>query len=187
MTTAAVAGDFEDGMKSYVSQDYAKAAQSFVKAAERGDASAQFVLGNMYENGEGVKQDYQQAMSWYRKAAELGNASAQSNLGTMYEHGEGAVKDLRQAMSWYLKAAMQGNAQAQSNLGVLYAKGEGGVPHDYIEADKWFRIAESGGIEKAKEQRDFVERFMTSAQLDEAQRRVRDWASEWIKAHPIAR
>ena len=51
------------------------------KAAEQGDASAQYNLGVMYENGHGVEQDDEQAVFWYRKAAEQGYADAQYNLG----------------------------------------------------------------------------------------------------------
>lgn len=35
-----------------------------------GNAAAQFNLGVMYENGQGVRQDYVQAVQWYRKASE---------------------------------------------------------------------------------------------------------------------
>jgi tetratricopeptide (TPR) repeat protein len=51
------------------------------KAAEQGDAAAQFNLGLMYYFGEGVQQDYAEAEKWYRKAAEQGDASAEYNLG----------------------------------------------------------------------------------------------------------
>jgi len=44
------------------------------KLAERGDAEAQDILGNMYYNGQGVPQDYKEAARWYRKAAEQGDA-----------------------------------------------------------------------------------------------------------------
>ena len=52
--------------------------------ADQGDVDAQFNLGVMYDNGEGVPQDYAEAVRWYRLAAEQGNASAQFNLGSMY-------------------------------------------------------------------------------------------------------
>ena len=37
--------------------------------AEQGDADAQFNLGVMYANGEGVSQDYVEAHMWYNLAA----------------------------------------------------------------------------------------------------------------------
>ncbi|HHQ4547446.1 TPA: LysM-like peptidoglycan-binding domain-containing protein, partial [Aeromonas veronii] len=86
-----------------------EAITKYRKAAEQGNASAQYNLGLMYEQGHGVAQDYKQAVSWYRKAAEQGNASAQYNLGLMYEQGHGVVQDNKEAIAWYRKAAEQGD------------------------------------------------------------------------------
>ena len=38
--------------------------------AEKGDASAQYLLAGRYDRGQGVPQDYSEAARWYRKAAE---------------------------------------------------------------------------------------------------------------------
>ncbi len=84
--------------------------------AEQGDTDAQFNLGVMYNNGQGVTQDYTQAVSWYRKAAEQGHADAQFNLGVRYAKGQGVTKDYTQAVSWFRKAAEQGHANAVENL-----------------------------------------------------------------------
>jgi len=54
------------------------------KAAEQGDAKAQYNLGAMYDNGRGVPQNDAEAVAWYRKAAEQGEAKAQSDLATKY-------------------------------------------------------------------------------------------------------
>ena len=48
-----------------------------LQVAEQGNAKAQFYLGVMYANGQGVRQNEKQAEHWYRKAAEQGDASAQ--------------------------------------------------------------------------------------------------------------
>ena len=45
-------------------QDYAEAAKWFRKAAEQGDAKAQYNLGIMYAKGQGVPQDYVLAYMW---------------------------------------------------------------------------------------------------------------------------
>jgi len=93
------------------------------KAAEQGNAAAQFNLGMMYANGQGVTQDYSEAFRWYRKAAEQGNATAQFNLGVMYANGQGVARDDQQAVVWYQKAAIQGIAMAQNNLRAMYESG----------------------------------------------------------------
>ena len=114
------------------------------KAAEQGDAEAQYQLGLCYENGDGVDEDMTQAASWYRKSAEQGNADAQCNLGWCYENGEGVAEDMTQAVAWYRKSAEQGNAQGQNNLGVCYKNGES-VTKDVSKAVQLFRKAAEQG------------------------------------------
>ena len=36
---------------------------------DKGVAAAMYMLGKLYENGNGVEQSRQEAVSWYRKAA----------------------------------------------------------------------------------------------------------------------
>ena len=69
------ADDFGKGYAAYEAGDYAEAVKCYRKAAEQGDAAAQYNLGVIYYNGEGVTQDYAEAVKWYRKAAEQGYAS----------------------------------------------------------------------------------------------------------------
>jgi TPR repeat protein len=83
---------------------------------------AKYMLGMMYENGDGVPEDSARAAEWYRKAAEQDNAEAQSNLGVMYLLGEGVPKDAALAVQWFRRSAEQGNAAAQYNVGVMYYK-----------------------------------------------------------------
>ena len=92
-------------MAAYQRGDYATAFREFRPLAERGNAIAQFNLGFMYYNGEGVPQDYAKALQWYRKAAEQGHAEAQNNLGFMYEDGQGVPQDYAHAHMWYNLAA----------------------------------------------------------------------------------
>ena len=53
-----------------VKQDYAKAVELYQKAAEQGDASAQYNLGIMYKNGLGVKQNYTKAKEYFGLACD---------------------------------------------------------------------------------------------------------------------
>ena len=107
------------------------------KAAEQGNALAQYSLGVMYANGPrfvclyrcGVARDDAEAVAWYRKAAEQGNADAQNNLGSMYATGRGVRRNDVEAVAWYRKAAEQGNALAQQNLERMSADGRG-IPRD---------------------------------------------------------
>jgi hypothetical protein len=126
--------------------DFVKAAISYRKSAEQGDASAQYNLGIMCDHGRGVPQDYAQAAFWYRKAAEQGYAPAQSNLGAAYFEGQGVLQDYAQAAAWFHKAAAQGDATAQFNLGAAYLDGKG-LTQDYAAASYWLDRAASGKLE----------------------------------------
>ena len=114
--------------------------ESVREKAEKGDAEAQFNLGQIYYEGKGVPQDDSEAVKWYRKAAERGHAAAQYKLGVMYRKGEGVPQDDSEAVKWLHKSAEQGEAFAQDSLGVIYENGYG-VPRDYSEAAKWYRKA----------------------------------------------
>src|SRR5580698_1761370 len=94
------AGPFEEAVFAYMTGDYAIAIELMRPFAEQGDAPAQYSLGLMYDNGQGVPQDYATASSWYRMAAEQGNAGAQNNLGAMYLEGQGVPRDYQAALSW---------------------------------------------------------------------------------------
>lgn len=53
------------------------------KMAEKGDASAQLHLGEMYELGLGTSADNDQAMKWYAMAAEKGNPIATQKMDAL--------------------------------------------------------------------------------------------------------
>jgi len=137
---ALASADFQAGLDAYNQGDYATALKEWQPLAEQGDAVAQYNLGFMYDNGQGVPQDYGEAARWYRLAAEQGKASAQHNLGLLYYRGQGVPQDYTQARDWYLKAAEQGHALAQANLGVMYWMGPG-VLQDYVQAHMWANLA----------------------------------------------
>jgi len=52
-----------------VPQDYAEAARWYRRAAEQGDAQAQYNLGLAYARGEGVTQNAVEAHMWFNLAA----------------------------------------------------------------------------------------------------------------------
>ena len=95
--------------------------KEMLQAAEQGNVAAQYNLGVMYANGQGVRQDYAQAVQWYRKVAEQGDAEAQYNLGLMYYKGEGVRQDLALAQEWFGKACQNGNQNGCDNYQRLKA------------------------------------------------------------------
>tara|TARA_R110000868_G_scaffold359173_1_gene621027 strand:- start:3887 stop:4489 length:603 start_codon:yes stop_codon:yes gene_type:complete len=165
--SVATAQDFEKGREAFIAGDYAAALQEWKPMAEQGNANAQFMLGFMYRDGQGVPQDDAEAVKWYQLAAELGVAGAQRNLGDMYRLGQGVPQDYAKAKKWYQLAAEQGVADAQANLGVMYSFGEG-VPRDYVMAYMWYDIASANGHEKAGEFRDKRAGRMTQVDIAKA-------------------
>jgi len=181
LTAPAWAG-LKEGAAAYQRDDYATALREWRPLAEQGVAYAQFNLGLMYYNGQGVPQDYAQALQWYRKAAEQGYAKAQHNLGFMYYNGEGVPQDDAEVVEWWRKAAEQGYAEAEYNLGVMYNNGEG-VPKNDAQAHMWFNLAASrfppGEYrDRAVKNRDIVAKRMTPAQISEAQKLAREWKAK---------
>ena len=106
---AAVAGPLEDGQDAAEVGDYATALWFWRPLAEQGHVAAQYNLGYMYDNGQGVSQDYTEAVKWYRLAAEQGHVYAQSNLSFMYLNGVGVLQDKVRALKWLQLAAEQGH------------------------------------------------------------------------------
>ncbi len=87
-------------------------AEGYEKAAQRGNAYSQAMLGWMHENGKGVKQDFFLAAKWYRRAAMQGLSVGQISLGLFYFHGAGVEKDLAEAYKWLLLSANNGHEKA---------------------------------------------------------------------------
>lgn len=112
------------------------------KAAESGNAFAQYMMGEYYHEGTDgvVEPDAQTAFEWYKKAAENGNAFAQSMMGEYYHEGtDGMVEpDAQTAFEWYRKAAENGNAFAQYWLARCYEDGDG-VSVDYKKSVYWYK------------------------------------------------
>ncbi len=72
--------DLSSAQAAYHRGDYLAAGQEYADLATKGDATAQSVLGYMYEVGLGVPQDKTKAINWYRKAADQGNVYANDAL-----------------------------------------------------------------------------------------------------------
>ena len=100
-------------------------------AATQGNAIAQYNLGCMYRDGEGVDQSYERAVEYYEAAARQGKANAQYNLGNRYANGQGVEQSFETARVWWVKAAEQGEESAIKNLQIL-DKAEGRTTPSFI-------------------------------------------------------
>jgi hypothetical protein len=108
--------------------------------ADRGEAEAQYALGQRYSGLSGDRLDLQQAFAYTRKAAEQGHLRAQVDLGFIYYNGNARVpKDLAASYQWFRKAADAGAVRAQCMLGDFHRQGLGGVKQDPAEAFRWYQ------------------------------------------------
>ena len=57
--------DLKDGVDAYERKDYKTAHRLWLPLAEQGNVTAQYNLGHMYVNGEGVPQEYVLAHLWW--------------------------------------------------------------------------------------------------------------------------
>ncbi|HEY5288875.1 MAG TPA: tetratricopeptide repeat protein [Caulobacteraceae bacterium] len=140
----AAADPYDDAQAALARHDTAGAMRLFREAADRGDAAAQYNLGQLYSQGAGAPADFRNAALWFGKAANQGNPGAEFNLGRLYQEGRGVRRDKAAAVRWYLKSAGQGYVDAQVRLASMYAKGDG-VAEDRAEAAKWYGEAARHG------------------------------------------
>lgn len=152
--------------------DYSEAFEWYRKAAEHGNASAQYRLGEIYFNGFGVERNIAEAKKWFLSAAELGNADAQFTIGWMNQTGYGLPQDFEEALKWYSLAAAQGNVSAQCNLANMYYNGFG-LKKDYAEAADWYRKAAEHGYSVAQFDLGFMYDSGRGVERDRAE------ASKW--------
>src|SRR4051794_5731652 len=134
-------------------------------AAEGGHPIAQWKLGRMYANGDGVTQDDLRAFQYFSRIA---NAHAEDSpsapqapvvanafvaLGRYYLQGipNSTIKrDAERAREMFSYAASYfGNADAQYDLAWLYLKGIG-APHDVKYGARWLGLAAQKGQHQAQ-------------------------------------
>jgi TPR repeat protein len=111
--------------------------------AQKGNAAAMAILGNVYLKGWcDVSPDIPAAMSYAKRSASLGNPGGEVLLGLAYMEGfsGGVVRDYERAIYWFKRALEKGNSMAANNLGVMYEEGWG-VKKEMNIALKYFRQA----------------------------------------------
>ncbi len=172
--------------------------QSLNRAAEQGDALAQYRLAVRYREGNGVTKNDSESVRWLKEAARQGNSDAQFDLGTAYLTGRGVEKDPVSAYACYALSGANGNgasdeamkslaptlsseqvAQVRSTVAEMYLHGRG-TPQDYKAAYMWFTLAEYAGNSGSTVAKRALASKMNKAQMEAAQR----GAEQWMKRHP---
>ena len=145
--------------------------------ADHGDADAQFLLGQRFDQQRGNTADEVQAVTWYRRAAIQQHPPAQFRLGMMLAIGRGAALDDAEARRWIVSAATLGHIDAQFELGVRHRRAsfEGTAQHtadSNVEAYRWFRLAAAQGHSSSAAELENLTLRMTREQIVEGDRRA---------------
>jgi len=108
--------NYRDG--SYASSSHYKTVMNwYITAAESGEASAQYNLGVVHKNGDGVPRNDKMALKWWTLAAQQGHPKAALNVGVMYQRGDLVPRNIATAIKWFSLAG------AQSHVDQLLATG----------------------------------------------------------------
>src|SRR5690242_756477 len=151
-TSSVSAQSVRAGIDSWQRADYAGAVAIWRPLAEKGDADAQFNLGQAYRLGRGVPINLAAAKTWFERAATQGHVDAQTTLGLLlFQNGEQA-----DGIRWLKKAAEHDEPRAQLVYGTALVNGDG-VSQDPVLGYAYVSRAAAQGLEPAKQ---------TLAQLD---------------------
>lgn len=125
--------------------DYRGAFAATIEPAIRGDANAQFMIGEAYRLGRSVDPNFPQAEDWYARAARQGHIAAATELGLLLagQHREA------EALPWLTMAAQHNDPRALCSLAALYFNGDG-VERDEAYAYALMVRAAHTGLPEAK-------------------------------------
>jgi TPR repeat protein len=143
------------GIDAWQKADYAAAVTIWRPLAERGDADAQFNLGQAYRLGRGVPIDLGAAQVWFVRAAAKGHLDAQTTLGLLlFQNGNhtGAVR-------WLKAAADKDEPRAMLVYGTALFNGDG-VPQDPVQGYAYITRAAARGLPAAKDTLDQLNRIL---------------------------
>ena len=107
------------------------AANSYLKIASTyGHPGAQYSLGLMNINGQGVKKNPQQGLKWLIAAARKRHAEAEAYLGDLYWDGKVVRQDRTRALMWYILAKQSTEPSAYPSIFDRYEELNAAAPED---------------------------------------------------------
>lgn len=143
----AAAQDIQSGIAAWQAGDYAAAVAIWRPLADRGDADAQFNIGQAYRLGRGLPQNLNLAEQWFERAARQRHEQAGASLGLLlFQNGRA-----REAMPWLQAAAQRGDPRAQYVFGTALFNGDV-VRRDLPRAYALMKTAASQGFPQAQAQ-----------------------------------
>lgn len=141
--TAAANASFDKGISAFGAGNVSGAVDAWTTAAAGGHPMAAYLLGQLYEQGRGVKQSPSLAFQYYERAAAEGQALAAVKVGRIYREGNEELKierDYEKALASFEIAALQSWPEAQYYLADMYRRGQG-VAMDRTESLRWLILS----------------------------------------------
>jgi len=168
--------EFRRAQTAIQEKNFGKAIPILREFANDGNASSQWILGDMYKNGTGVAQDLELAAMWYQKALSEVPAIIPDNPPepeAMYRD-DWAVTLLR------LRKLRTMCPAVTATLGAMRLRGQG-FAKDPVEAYKWFELAKSYGHPRAFLLQEYVAQSLDDDEIAEAEDRVEAWQTKHAK------
>jgi TPR repeat protein len=106
---------------AYRQGDYSEALRVAKPLAEKGDASAQYLLALMYSLGRGVPFDRCESAMWTDRSARQGYTPSYHAMAWVYFNAEGVPKNNVLAYRWGLAAARTGDKDAKADIDMFGA------------------------------------------------------------------
>jgi cell division septation protein DedD len=157
LAAAPALADVKAGVDAWSAGRYEQAIKEWRPLADRGDADAQFNMGQAHRLGRGVPTDLKIAQSWFEKAGAQGHQEAQANAGLLlFQNGNRA-----EALPWLRKAADRGDARAQYVLGTALFNGDI-AGKDWPRAYALMSRAAAQGLQPAKTSLGQMEQFISA-------------------------
>ena len=159
------------GIEAWQRSDYAGAVAIWRPLAEKGDADAQFNLGQAYRLGRGVSLNLAVAKTWFERAAGQGHVDAQTTLGLLlFQNGDQA-----EGLKWLKKAADQGEPRALLVYGTALVNGDS-VTQDPALGYAFVSRAAAQGLQPAKETLEQLDQILPIADRKRGASLARDLA-----------
>ena len=156
LATPVSAQSVKAGIEAWQKSDYSAAVAIWRPLAEKGDADAQFNLGQAYRLGRGVPINLAAAQSWFERAADKGHVDAQTTLGLLlFQNGNHTG-----GMRWLKVASDQGEPRAMLVYGTALFNGDG-VPQDPILGYAFVSRAAAQGLQAAKDTLGQLDQIMS--------------------------
>jgi cell division septation protein DedD len=143
------------GIDAWQHANYESAVAIWRPLAEKGDADAQFNLGQAYRLGRGVSINLAAAKTWFERAAGSGHVDAQTTLGLLlFQNGDQAA-----GLKWLRQAAEQGEPRALLVYGTALYNGDG-VTQNRVLGYAYVSRAAAQGLGPAKDTLDQLDQLM---------------------------